>query len=408
MTANAFGLIVKLKLSVILVAVGVLWAVAILSHLILLRILFTKRLLARLRLPYAGSRPPMVTVLLTQLTVADLASLLFTMPFLVYHNFFNDWPFGEVLCRLAPFIGSLANVLDLFSLLALLLLAHDLVVKSHRPKTSSGKFACLLTSIWTLALVTSLPLLLFLSVHKYEYYNFDSEEEEDRYWQDLEMLEAVRVNQTQTASGFSTSTTTTEKTHSELVIVHYCAPTLLSYPVLARVSYELSNLLQHILPLISLGVLALKTFCSSESSLSNFSSSKRKTLSIAHPVSDRERAFAAAISWASLLVALLWVPIIFFHLLVQFFLVSHLVYVLWHFASLATQLGVFFKPAVYLLADSHFRELFKEVLYGFVGVSYVAGKIEPLSIVNGHDEEGVDDTDEQLRYDKFEDTVEIV
>ncbi len=400
-----------LTTSLILVGIGVLWAGAILSHLILLRILLTRRLLAKLRLPYAGSRPPMVTVLLIQLTVADLASLLLSMPLLVYHNFVEGWIFGEALCKLAPFIGSLANVLDLFSLLGLLLLAHDLVVKSHRPKTSSGKFACLLTTVWTLALVTSLPMLFFLTLHKFWYYNFDSEEEADRYWQDLEMLvEPMGVNRTtQIVGGFSTSSTftTTERPPPDLVTGHFCAPSLQSYSVLASLGYEFSSLLQHTLPLLSLGILALKTFCSSESSLSNFSSSKR-TLSIAHPVSDRERAFAAAISWASLLVALLWVPIIFFHLLVQFFLVNHLVYVLWHLASLATQLGVFFKPAVYFLVDSHFRELFKEVLYGFVGVSYVAGKIEPLSIVNGHDEEGVDDTDEQLRYDKFEDTVEIV
>ncbi len=397
--------------TVSLLILSLLWVGAILSHLILLRILFTKSLLSKLRLPFAGSRPPMVAILLTQMTLADLLCLLFSVPFIAKNNFNSEnWIFGVFLCKTAPFINSMANVIDFFSLLSLLLLAHDLVVKSHRPPTSPGKFTLVLTLIWSVALVASLPMLFFLTVQHFEYIKELSDDEVDALWQDLEMPEPIggSSNFTTSRTSFSFTTTTNSPPKEVKVVARFCLVGDQYLHIVLNENYEFLNMLQHLLPLLSLAIISLKIFFfsngSSTSSFSSSSSSKQTSVLI----SDRERSFAAAISWASLAVVLLWTPFLSLHIIFTFFgaYITHSVYLFWHLAQIASMLAVFAKPAIYCAADGHFRALFKEVLCDLLGLS---SRLEPLSIVGivGGDDDG-DDTDEQLRFAKLEDTVEIV
>ena len=400
--------------TVSLLILSLLWVGAILSHLILLQILFTKNLLSKLRLPFAGSRPPMVTILLTQMTLADLFCLLFSVPFIAENNFNSEnWIFGVFICKTAPFINSMANVIDFFSLLGLLLLAHDLVLKSHRPPTSPEKFTFVLTLIWTVALVASLPMLFFLTVQHFEYVKELSDDEVDALWQDLEMPEPIggSSNFTTSRSPFSSTTSTNSPSPKEVkVVARFCLVGDQYLHIVLNENYELLNMLQHLLPLLSLAIISLKIFFFSNGSLTSSFSSSSSSKQTSVLISDRERSFAAAISWASLAVVLLWTPFLSLHIIFTFFgaYITHSVYLFWHLAQIASMLAVFAKPAIYCAADGHFRALFKEVLCDLLGLSR---KLEPLSIVGivgGGGDDGGDDTDEQLRFAKLEDTVEIV
>lgn len=144
-----------------------IWLFAVTAHLILLRLLCTGRERTKLRLP-PGAWPFLLSI-----TVVDLAALLFGTTAFVRLNdtllvAFEHWPLGVLFCRLISFLKAFALTVTNYSLLALLVLCYRLTVKQHRPPTSKAKQALLVGVIWVVALITTLPLLVFYSINEVE------------------------------------------------------------------------------------------------------------------------------------------------------------------------------------------------------------------------------------------------
>ncbi len=144
---------------------GVTWLIGLLSQLALLRALLTPSARVKLRLPFPASS----WLLLLGITLTDLLTTLFSIPTTVYSQFFaRPWVFGVALCNLGNFLETCSISMTAFSLVALLMHAHQSVVSWRREgddtvssgvKESNAKQQFLVVIIWVLVLVTSSPSL---------------------------------------------------------------------------------------------------------------------------------------------------------------------------------------------------------------------------------------------------------
>ena len=144
---------------------GVTWLTGLLSQLALLRALLTPSARAKLRLPFPASS----WLLLLGITLTDLLTTLFSIPTTIYSQFFaRPWVFGVALCNLGNFFETCSVSMAAFSLVALLMHAHQSVVSWRREgddtvssgvKKSNAKQQFLVVIIWVLVLVTSSPSL---------------------------------------------------------------------------------------------------------------------------------------------------------------------------------------------------------------------------------------------------------
>ncbi|NXO62208.1 CCR8 protein, partial [Phainopepla nitens] len=107
----------------------------------------------------------MTDVYLLNLTVSDLL-LVFSLPFLVQYSILSQWTFGNALCKIISsvyFIGFYSNVffITVMSVDRYMAIVHSLHVQGIR--TSAIGFITSLV-IWTVAILASMPDLLFFQV----------------------------------------------------------------------------------------------------------------------------------------------------------------------------------------------------------------------------------------------------
>ncbi|KAM4582686.1 galanin receptor type 2-like [Fundulus diaphanus] len=104
-------------------------------------------------------------VLLLALSAADLL-LLSTIPFHTVSIAMQEWPFGNVMCRLVGFLGSACSSASVFTLAALAVSRYLTVVKPTRAYSllTPRRVSILAVLIWVPACCLGAPQLVFRSV----------------------------------------------------------------------------------------------------------------------------------------------------------------------------------------------------------------------------------------------------
>ena len=103
---------------------------------------------------------------LTNLAVADLLVTGLNVPFNIMRHVMYDWPFGETLCHLNNFSLMVSTYVSTYTLTAIALDRHRVVLKPLSRRMSKTLAAVLLLLIWVLAVLLSLPFGIYTTVQQ--------------------------------------------------------------------------------------------------------------------------------------------------------------------------------------------------------------------------------------------------
>ncbi|KAL8591605.1 hypothetical protein ACOMHN_030491 [Nucella lapillus] len=105
-------------------------------------------------------------LLITNLAVADLLVICLNVPFNILWHVLYDWPFGESLCHLMNFSLMVSVYVSTYTLSAIALDRHRVVLKPLTQRMSKSRAGALLALIWTLAVLLSLPYGVYTRVER--------------------------------------------------------------------------------------------------------------------------------------------------------------------------------------------------------------------------------------------------
>ncbi|MBN3316941.1 NPY1R protein, partial [Atractosteus spatula] len=118
-------------------------------------------------------------ILIANLSVSDLLMAVMCLPFTFVYTFMDHWIFGEAMCKLNSMVQCFSISVSIFSLVLIAVERHQLILnpRGWRPNNMHAYIG--ITIIWVLAILTSLPFMLFSLVtddplkllpHFYEHY----------------------------------------------------------------------------------------------------------------------------------------------------------------------------------------------------------------------------------------------
>ncbi|XP_078080547.1 neuropeptide Y receptor type 4-2-like [Mustelus asterias] len=100
-------------------------------------------------------------ILIANLSFSDIIICLFCLPFTIVYTLMDYWVFGEVLCKMVPFIQCMSVTVSILSLVMIALERHQLIINPTGWKPSVPQAYLTVLLIWTLACSISLPFLIF-------------------------------------------------------------------------------------------------------------------------------------------------------------------------------------------------------------------------------------------------------
>ncbi|XP_050397295.1 G-protein coupled receptor 83 [Patella vulgata] len=98
---------------------------------------------------------------IANLAVADLLVTCVNVPFNIARNILDEWPFGDFICHLVNFSLMVSVYVSTYTLTAIALDRHRVVLKPFTPRMSKTVSAVILVFIWLLAIMLSLPYGIF-------------------------------------------------------------------------------------------------------------------------------------------------------------------------------------------------------------------------------------------------------
>ncbi|CAG5115747.1 unnamed protein product [Candidula unifasciata] len=108
----------------------------------------------------------LTNVFFLNLTIGDFMVTCICIPVTLGSSVYSDWIFGEVLCKVTPFLQSTAVAVSVFSMLSISINRYFAIHIPLRAKIlfSKSRVHVMLASIWILSFGTSSPLLLVKTV----------------------------------------------------------------------------------------------------------------------------------------------------------------------------------------------------------------------------------------------------
>ncbi|KAK1164652.1 neuropeptide Y receptor type 4-2-like [Acipenser oxyrinchus oxyrinchus] len=100
-------------------------------------------------------------ILIANLSFSDIMVCAFCLPFTVVYTLMDYWIFGEVLCKMMPFIQCMSVTVSILSLVLIALERHQLILNPAGWKPTVPQAYMAVVVIWMLACFTSLPFLAF-------------------------------------------------------------------------------------------------------------------------------------------------------------------------------------------------------------------------------------------------------
>ncbi|XP_038050922.1 probable G-protein coupled receptor 83 [Patiria miniata] len=93
--------------------------------------------------------------------LSDIVMTILNIPFTAYHQMVLDWPFGDLMCHLAEYMGMMSVYVSTFTLTAIALDRHRYIMYPHRPRIAKRTALGVASFVWALALLLSIPYALF-------------------------------------------------------------------------------------------------------------------------------------------------------------------------------------------------------------------------------------------------------
>ncbi|XP_041066069.1 neuropeptide Y receptor type 4-2-like isoform X2 [Carcharodon carcharias] len=100
-------------------------------------------------------------MLIANLSLSDIIICVFCLPFTIVYTLMDYWIFGEVLCKVVPFIQCMSVTVSILSLVMIALERHQLIINPTGWKPSVQQAYLTVLLIWTLAGLISLPFVVF-------------------------------------------------------------------------------------------------------------------------------------------------------------------------------------------------------------------------------------------------------
>ncbi|MBN3295891.1 neuropeptide Y receptor type 4 [Amia ocellicauda] len=101
------------------------------------------------------------SILIANLSFSDIMVCAFCLPFTLVYTIMDYWIFGEVLCKMMPFVQCMSVTVSILSLVLIALERHQLIINPAGWKPSVPQAYLAVVIIWMLACFISLPFLAF-------------------------------------------------------------------------------------------------------------------------------------------------------------------------------------------------------------------------------------------------------
>ncbi|KAJ8025910.1 putative G-protein coupled receptor 83 [Holothuria leucospilota] len=93
--------------------------------------------------------------------MSDVIMTFFNIPFIVTKEMTRSWPFGLVACHFVDFIGVLSVYVSTFTLTAIAVDRHRVIVHPLKPRITMATAILITVFIWALSVTLSLPYLIW-------------------------------------------------------------------------------------------------------------------------------------------------------------------------------------------------------------------------------------------------------
>jgi hypothetical protein len=161
------------------------------------------------------SQIKLIDIFVANLSLSDLFLTLFNIPLSLILYFAGTWPFGSLLCQIGTYSTSCSIYVNIFTMAYISIDRYFAVTRPfitsnqnyHRKKSilmddrMRRKIYLVLTLIWIIALILSLPQFLFSKVSSTkiasdrDYINYNNKELKSRVEKDLKDLESIKRNE---------------------------------------------------------------------------------------------------------------------------------------------------------------------------------------------------------------------
>ncbi|XP_037809076.1 tachykinin-like peptides receptor 99D [Lucilia sericata] len=100
---------------------------------------------------------------IVNLSIADAMVSSLNVTFNYIYMLDNDWPFGELYCKISQFIATLSISASVFTLMAISIDRYVAIMKPLKPRMSKRNNLAIAAVIWLVSAIISCPMLLFFT-----------------------------------------------------------------------------------------------------------------------------------------------------------------------------------------------------------------------------------------------------
>ncbi|TMW43801.1 hypothetical protein DOY81_011119, partial [Sarcophaga bullata] len=97
------------------------------------------------------------------LSIADAMVSSLNVTFNYIYMLHNDWPFGELYCKVSQFIATLSISASVFTLMAISIDRYVAIMKPLKPRMSKRNNLAIAAVIWLVSAIIACPMLLFFT-----------------------------------------------------------------------------------------------------------------------------------------------------------------------------------------------------------------------------------------------------
>ncbi|XP_030047446.1 neuropeptide Y receptor type 1 [Microcaecilia unicolor] len=100
-------------------------------------------------------------ILIVNLSFSDLLVTIMCLPLTLVYTLMDHWVFGEIMCKLNPYVQCVSITVSIFTLVLIAIERHQLIInpRGWRP---NNRHACVgISAIWIAAMVSSFPYMIY-------------------------------------------------------------------------------------------------------------------------------------------------------------------------------------------------------------------------------------------------------
>nr|XP_020665594.1 neuropeptide Y receptor type 1 isoform X1 [Pogona vitticeps]XP_020665595.1 neuropeptide Y receptor type 1 isoform X1 [Pogona vitticeps]XP_020665596.1 neuropeptide Y receptor type 1 isoform X1 [Pogona vitticeps]XP_020665597.1 neuropeptide Y receptor type 1 isoform X1 [Pogona vitticeps]XP_020665598.1 neuropeptide Y receptor type 1 isoform X1 [Pogona vitticeps]XP_020665599.1 neuropeptide Y receptor type 1 isoform X1 [Pogona vitticeps]XP_020665600.1 neuropeptide Y receptor type 1 isoform X1 [P len=136
-------------------------------------------------------------ILIVNLSFSDLLITIMCLPFTFVYTLMDHWIFGEVMCKLNPFVQCVSITVSVFSLVLIAIERHQLIINPRGWRPNNRHAYIGIAAIWIVAVASSLPFLVYHVLTDEPFTNLTIEEYKGKYvCLDSFPMESIRLSYT--------------------------------------------------------------------------------------------------------------------------------------------------------------------------------------------------------------------